>query len=115
MLTVGIMSAKEAVSQNHGTPVRDHSDCHVLGSSHLARWGGKGLKPQALLPRGSSLVTGPGSESPGSAAQRRSSLVTGPGSESPGSAAQRRFAGDGACFLLKKVPSMVSPSEEGPF
>ena len=96
MLTVGIMSAKEAVSQNHGTPVRDHSDCHVLGSSHLARWEGKGLKPQALLPRGSSLVTGPGSES-------------------PGSAAQRWFAGDGACFLLKKVPSMVSPSEEGPF
>ena len=36
---MGIMNA--SVSQDHGTPVRDHFECHVLVSSHLAGgWGG---------------------------------------------------------------------------
>ena len=56
---MGIMSA--SASQDHSTPVRDHSKCHVLVSSHLARWGGQT------------------SETPGSATQRRSSLVMGSG------------------------------------
>ena len=51
-----------SVSQDHGTPVRDHFECHVLVSSHLA--GGWGVQR---------------SETPGSATQRRSLLVMGPG------------------------------------